>query len=108
MCWHVLTRFPQAREQRIGVEAGIKTPCGRARPRKEGFRSFCDSKIEMKSQRATFRSRYAYLSSAERHRRSDSGAAVRLIRAENWVLLWVVGWAELLAVLWTAIVAQAA
>ena len=47
---------------------------------KEGFHSFCNSKIEMKSQRATFRSRRAHLSSAERHRRSDSGAAVRLTR----------------------------
>ena len=34
----------------------------------------------MKSQRATFKSRPGHLSSAERHRRSDSGAAVRLTR----------------------------
>ncbi len=39
-----------------------------ARPRKEGFHSFCESKIEMKSQRAT------------ETRRSDSGAAVRPTR----------------------------
>ncbi len=51
-----------------------------ARPPKEGFRSFCDSKIEMKSQRATFRSRPAHLSGAERHRWSASGAAVRRTR----------------------------
>ncbi len=51
-----------------------------ARPPKEGFHSFCNSKIEMKSQRATFRSRHAHHSSAERHRRSDSGAAVRRTR----------------------------
>ncbi len=34
----------------------------------------------MKSQRATFRSRPGHLSSAERHRRSESGAAVKLTR----------------------------
>ncbi|WP_304709372.1 hypothetical protein, partial [uncultured Rikenella sp.] len=72
------------------------------------------------------RDRPGYLSGAERLRRSDSGAAVRLIRAENWdelwavsvlqarkpatvfeprrakqrAWLWAMGWAELLAVLW--------
>ena len=47
---------------------------------KRDFTCFAVSKIELKSQRATFRSRHAHLSSAERHRRSNSGAAVRLTR----------------------------
>ena len=47
---------------------------------KRDFARFAVSKIEMKSQRATFRSRPGHLSSAERHRRSESGAAVRRTR----------------------------
>ncbi|WP_297829353.1 hypothetical protein [uncultured Rikenella sp.] len=58
----VLTRFPKAREQRTARKKSV------ARPLKEGFRSFCDSKIEMKSQRATGMWR------------SGSGAAVRPTR----------------------------
>ncbi|WP_304709364.1 hypothetical protein, partial [uncultured Rikenella sp.] len=42
----VLTRFPQAREK-IARKNSV------ARSLKEGFRSFCVSKNEMKSQRAT-------------------------------------------------------
>ncbi len=59
-----------------------------ARPPEKGFHSFCGSKIEMKSQRATFRSRYVQLSGAERHRRSDSGAAVRLTRGGKLGCVW--------------------
>ncbi len=76
MCWHVLTRFPPRRAKNLTPSTKNPSPARLI----EHILPVGGEPIRQELPRATFRSRYAHLSGAERHRRSDSGAAVRLTR----------------------------
>ena len=78
MCLHVLTRFPKARGQRTAREKTNLASKSVARPPKKGFHSFCNSKIEMKSQRATANAAERQRSRSEADTRRRTGASFGL------------------------------
>ena len=77
MRWRVLTGFPKAREKRVVRKNSV------ARLLERAYSAGWHLPIRQELPRATVRSRPGHLSGAERHRRSESGAAVRRTRGRR-------------------------